>query len=76
MLFYLLAVPFQEERMIVKANVIGQSIAGDDTLTHNSTIPTPSETLLNVCSRPTTAPKMNIIIVTVMQYTLTYDHYL
>ena len=57
-MFYILAVPSLEERIIVKANVIGQSIAGDDTLAHNSTIPTPSETLKNVCSRPTIAPKM------------------
>ena len=43
------------ERRTSKGNAIGQSISGSNTLTHNSTTPTSSDTLIKVRSSPTLA---------------------
>ena len=57
--FHLPAVPSVVKRETSKGNSIGQSISGSNTLAHNSTMPTPSETLKKVCSKPTTATAGN-----------------
>ena len=53
--FLLPAVLSLVERRTSKGNAIGQSITGSNTLAHNSTTPTSSDTLKKVLSRPTAA---------------------